>query len=68
MNEKKHDEEFWMSVIGESIHSGFRKGTDHPEAHRYWKLISDMPQELWDDLLGWTTYCLDEMGLIKVEA
>ena len=43
----KISEEDWRSVIGEGIHTGFRKGTDHPQAHDYWKLIEGIPDKLW---------------------
>jgi hypothetical protein len=61
----KISEEDWCSILGEGIHTGFRKGTDHPRAHDYWKLIAEMPGELWGDVLAWTVECLQDMGLIE---
>lgn len=61
----KISEEDWRSVIGEGIHTGFRKGTDHPQAHDYWKLIEGIPDKLWDDVLAWTVSGLQYMGLIE---
>jgi hypothetical protein len=56
----------WKSVLGEGIHVAFRKGSDHEKAHEYWELIRDMPNELWDDVLGYVVWSLQYMKLIEV--
>ncbi len=56
----------WKSVLGEGIHVSFRKGTDHPQAHDYWKSIQDMPSDLWDDVLDYLVFSLEYMKLIEV--
>lgn len=57
----------WKSILGEGIHTAFRKGTDHPESARYWNVINDMPNELWDDVLAYLVWSLDYMNLIEIE-
>lgn len=44
--------------LGESIHTAFRKGTDHPSAWTVWKAIDEMPTEEWAGLLDWLRYAL----------
>jgi hypothetical protein len=53
----------WASILGEGIHVAFRKGTDHPKAHDYWKMIQEMPDELWNDV---TTYVVDSLVYMKL--
>lgn len=56
----------WKSVLGESIHTGFRKGTERPGSGDAWRYIADLDSEMWDDVLGWVVYCLEEMDMIEV--
>jgi hypothetical protein len=56
----------WMSMIGEGLHTGFRKGSDHPENMKYWKIIQEMPTELWDDALRYLVSGLEYSGVIEV--
>jgi hypothetical protein len=65
--ETRYTEDEWKSILGEGIHVAFRKGSDHPEAHDYWKLIQKMPDELWDDVLGYVVWSLSYMNLIDVK-
>ena len=64
--ETKYTEDDWKSILGEGIHVAFRKGSDHPKAHDYWLMIKDMPDDLWDDVLGYVVWSLDYMKLIEV--
>ena len=53
----------WTSMIGEGLHTGFRKGSDHPRSSEYWNIISNMPTDLWGDALN---YCVDGLASMKV--
>lgn len=57
----------WSEILGEGIHTGFRKGSEHPDAHKYWMLIRDMPNELWGDVLEYAVGGLASMKLIEVK-
>jgi hypothetical protein len=59
----KYTADEWASMIGEGIHTGFRKGSDHPKASEYWNLISKMPNELWNEVLD---FCVDGLIYMKV--
>ena len=48
------------SILAESIHTGFRKGTDCPEAHPIWKLINEMEPGDWDGYIEWVGSCIDQ--------
>lgn len=65
--ESSHDKDWWAGVLGEGIHTAFRKGTDHPESHKYWEMIRDMPNELWGEVLAYVVWSLGYMKLIEVE-
>lgn len=56
-----------MSVLGEGIHVGFRKGTDHPQSHEYWMMIAGMPDELWGEVLGYVVDGLVAMKIVEVK-
>lgn len=66
MTTKDLTREDWASVLGEGIHTGFRKGSEHPRSSHYWNVINDMPDELWNDVLSYLVWSLDYMQLIKV--
>lgn len=57
----------WKSVLGEGIHTAFRKGSDHPRSSEYWNLINSMPNELWNDVLGYVVWGLESMDLIETK-
>lgn len=45
-------------ILGEAIHTGFRKGSDHASADRVWKAIHDMPSEEWGKAVDWIAWSL----------
>lgn len=45
-------------MLGEAIHTGFRKASDHPSAHKIWKLIREMPNEEWSGIADWIAWSL----------
>lgn len=55
----------WASAIGEGIHTGFRKGTDHPKSSEYWNMISKMPDDLWNQVLDYCVWGLGYMGFME---
>ena len=63
LSERKYTADEWASMIGEGIHTGFRKGTEHPRSHEYWTLIKEMPNELWNEVLD---YCVSGLVYMKV--
>lgn len=54
-----------VSILGEGIHTGLRKGTDAPEAHDLWMAISNS-DNAWSDALGYAVWGLGYMGLALV--
>lgn len=59
---EKVDDKTALSVLGEGIHTGLRKGTDAPEAHDLWVAISNSDRA-WSDALKFFLYGLDVMGM-----
>lgn len=59
--------EDWASVIGEGIHTGFRKGSEHPRSSEYWNILNEMPSELWNEVLEYCVSGLEYMDLIEVK-
>ena len=45
--------------LGEAVHTAFRKGSDHPNAHQIWVLIKDMPEPEWRSVLDFIAYVFD---------
>ncbi len=41
------------AVLGEAIHTAFRKASDHPDAVRVWRILNRMPEEEWSAILDW---------------
>ena len=56
--------EDFKSCLGETLHTGWRKGVDHPESHKMWELINNLPPEKWDDYLEWCLYCFEVLKII----
>jgi hypothetical protein len=56
------DEETAMSIIGEGIHTGVRKGSEDPSSAKLWGMIADSGTS-WDDALHWLMYGLDAMDM-----
>lgn len=58
-----------LSLLGEAIHTGFRKGCDAPQAPVIWKAINDMPPKDWGRFLSYLLWSLRASGVtIKEEA
>lgn len=55
------DEGVTMSVIGEGLHTGLRKGSDAPEAPALWNAIQASDQA-WTDALMYLVWGLAEMN------
>lgn len=43
----------FVSLLGEGIHTAFRKATDCPQAMPIYRLISEMPNEEWGNVINW---------------
>lgn len=58
-----------IEMVGASVHTGLRKGTDAESAHGIWMAISDSEDGAWTEALAYALYCLRDMGyeLVKVE-
>ena len=50
-------------ILGETIHTAFRKGCDCPQASIVWNAINEMSPEYWDGFLEWVIWALNSMGL-----
>lgn len=50
------------SIIGEGLHTGFRKGTDAPGSSKAWQAIA-ADDSGWSDALDYLIWGLDYMGL-----
>jgi hypothetical protein len=51
-----------LAMLAESLHTGWRKGTDGPSANAVWKLIHDMDPADWGEYVKWVDWCLGEVG------
>lgn len=62
------DKETALSLLGEGIHTGLRKGTDAAGSHAAWKAISANDSG-WSDALEFFYWGLEYMGyaVCKVE-
>jgi hypothetical protein len=60
MSEKsqKELETLFLGVMGENVHTAFRKGSDHPSATVVWKAIQAMPPEEWGRAVSWMCWAL----------
>jgi len=45
------DSEDFKELLGEGLHTAFRKASDSYEANKIWHLIMDMPGEEWDRIV-----------------
>lgn len=48
-------EEF-ASLLGEGFHTSFRKGNDHPGTAEIWKLIQELPNDVWNGMIDYVVY------------
>lgn len=51
-------EKLFIEVMGENVHTAFRKGSDHPSADEVWKTIQAMPEAEWGKVVGWMCWAL----------
>jgi hypothetical protein len=51
-----------LSLLAESLHTGWRKGTDGPLAMQVHRLISAMSPADWGEYVRWVDWCLGEVG------
>lgn len=51
-----------MEVMGESVHTGLRRGSDADDAHDIWLAISQSKTSAWSDALDYAIYCFNELG------
>jgi hypothetical protein len=49
-------------MLAETLHTGWRKGTDGPMANGIHKLISEMNPDDWGEYVKWVDWCLGEVG------
>lgn len=70
MKGTKISDEDALSLLGEGIHTGLRKGSEAPSSGPLWRAISESDDGAWADALRYCLWGLGEMGyaIIKVEA
>lgn len=58
-----------ISMIGEGIHTGLRKGSDAPSSGPLWQAISKSDDGAWTDALKWFLWGLRYSGwqIVKVD-
>lgn len=44
--------------LGEAIHTAFRKASDHPEAHKAWTAIDNLPPKQWGYIMDFIMECV----------
>lgn len=57
--------EDFLSMLGEGIHTAFRKGTDCKQAHQIWALIDEMESEDWMAVLEFVTWGFETSYSLK---
>ena len=40
------------SQLAEGFHTAFRKASDHPNAHKIWLLIKELPSREWGNVIS----------------
>lgn len=50
--------EQFLSYLGESVHTAFRKAAESEQAHVTWLAIREMPEEEWRSVLSFITGCI----------
>jgi hypothetical protein len=58
MDLTKEQIEDLREILGEAIHTAFRKGSDHKNAGKIWSLIRDLPEEEWGNILEFIILCV----------
>lgn len=56
------------NIIGTGVHTGLRKGTEEPSAHRLWEVISRADDKSWAEAAEYAFWGLRVMGyeIVKV--
>lgn len=57
------DRETFTSVIGEGLHTAFRKGVEGQ--HKMWQAISDLPDGVWSAALEYVVWGCEFSGVIE---
>ncbi len=52
-----------LEILGETLHTAWRKGCDAPQSAEIWVLIKELPYGKWGDYIKWVVWELGEMGL-----
>lgn len=60
MADKFEDER--LSLLAETLHTAWRKGTDAPQASAIHRLIMAMSPADWGEYVKWVDWCLGEVG------
>lgn len=47
-----------VELLAESFHTGFRKASDHDNAHQIWKLIQGLPSAEWGNVVDFVVFCI----------
>lgn len=58
MSEQDKLKKLFNGVMGETVHAAFRKGSEHPSAHKVWKAIQSMPRKEWGNVVEWISWAL----------
>jgi hypothetical protein len=45
-------------MLGEAVHTAFRKGSGHPDAHAVWLAIRNMNNKAFSDCMDWVVWSL----------
>lgn len=62
------DHETAVSLIGEGVHTGLRKGSEARNSGILWRGISNSTDSSWSDAVNYCLYGLESMGykIVKV--
>lgn len=56
------DEQDRLASLAETLHTGWRKGTDGPLAMTVHRTINSMDPDDWGDYVCWVDWCLGVVG------
>jgi len=45
-------------LLAEAVHTSFRKGSGHADAHKVWLAIRDMDEQAFSDCMDWCLWSL----------
>ena len=58
MKKQERLERLFRAVMGENVHTAFRKGSSHHDAQKVWLAISKMDQGAWESCVEWMCWAL----------